>query len=429
VVLVLFCCFSPIDILSTKKHALWFLFEYQMVAAGNKNRVICFSCSKTFILLQQITHSMYIDFQNQLCSRLAAINNAGLFNNAGSIMSDRAVIETDGATILNFYNPDFLGQNVVNESITDRDSFASLERHLANLLNAESCLLFNSLADAYHAVSLQLVGRNDALIFDTPSQCQINATNYKSTKYKYHNTDIADIEKQLKMSQAQQNRILIIDAVNMATGAIAPLNQLFMLAEKYHCIVAVDQTFSAGIIGDNGGGVCELFGLAGKAEMEIGTLTKAFGCRSGAYIAGRKEIIDFLRQQYRLPSVASPVSPTDAASALDAIARLKENLQQRNYLQHITNYFIRKLYGLGFEIAPTQTNIMSVIVGNNLKAENMAQQLQKNGLLAMCLTNPLIDKDNARIVLQLSAQHSQKDIERAAEIFAKSAKAINYFGK
>lgn len=372
---------------------------------------------------------MYTDFQSQLRIKLAEISNAGLFRGK-NIISDKAVFEIDGEKIYNFRNPNFFASDyfyVDNQIDAAIDIFAELENRIAKLLNTESCLLLGSLSDVYQVISLQLFTRSDAIIFDTPSLYQLNAANCKATKYKFHNADLTDIEKQLKLSQAQQNRLLIVDAVSIASGNIVPLNQLFALADKYHSLVAIDQTYSAGLLGANGGGVGEVFELSGKAEIEIGTLTKAFNCKSGAYIAGRKEIIDFLRQQCNLPTLSAAISKNDAQNAISAINHLKENISQRNYLQQIANFAIRKFYGLGFDIAPTQTNTVSIIVGNNQKAELFAQYLQKSGVLTTCLTSPLIDKDNARIVLQFSAQHTQNDVEQVAEIFKKVAKTIRFF--
>lgn len=372
---------------------------------------------------------MYTDFQSQLRIKLAEISNAGLFRGK-NIISDKAVFEIDGEKIYNFRNPIFFASDyfyVDNQVDAAIDIFAELENRIAKLLNTESCLLLGSLSDVYQVISLQLFTRSDAIIFDTPSLYQLNAANCKATKYKFHNADLTDIEKQLKLSQAQQNRLLIVDAVSIASGNIVPLNQLFALADKYHSLVAIDQTYSAGLLGANGGGVGEVFELSGKAEIEIGTLAKAFNCKSGAYIAGRKEIIDFLRQQCNLPTLSAAISKNDAQNAISAINHLKENISQRNYLQQIANFAIRKFYGLGFDIAPTQTNMVSIIVGNNQKAELFAQYLQKSGVLTICLTSPLIDKDNARIVLQFSAQHTQNDVEQVAKIFKKVAKTISFF--
>ena len=372
---------------------------------------------------------MYTDFQDQLRSRLAAINDAGLFNERGTLMSGAAVIDTPQGQVLNFKSPDYL-DNQSDAAKTKAavaefgDNLASaLETKLAHLLGAESCLLFNSLTDAYAAISAQLLNRSDAIIYDTPSLYSFTTAVSRASKYKFHGTDLADLEKQLKLSQAQQNRLIVVDAVNIASGNIAPLNQIFALADRYRAMVAVDETNAAGIF-MNGGGASELLDVKGQAELTIGSLTKAFGCQSGAYIAGRREIIDYLRQPTGLPEFASPMTKTDMAAAISAIDSLPQNAAKRQYLLQITNYLIRKLYGEGFEIPPTQSAILAVMVGDNQKTELFARHLHRNNVLVTCLASPLIDSQNARIVVQLSASHTQEQIEQTAKIFGKVAREI-----
>lgn len=372
---------------------------------------------------------MYTDFQDQLHSRLAAINDAGLYNEHSTLMSGAAVIDTPQGQVLNFKSPDYLDNQFDDTKIEATmaeygDNLASvLENKLARLLGAEACLLFNSLTDAYVGISAQLLNRSDAIIYDTPSLYSFTTAVSRASKYKFHGTDLADLEKQLKLSQAQQNRLIVVDAVNIASGNIAPLNQIFALADKYRAMVAVDETHSAGIF-MNGGGASELLDVKGQAELTIGSLAKAFGCQSGAYIAGRREIIDYLRQPTSLPEYASPMTKTDMAAAISAIDNLPQNATQRQYLLQITNYLIRKLYGEGFEIPPTQSAILAVMVGDNQKAELFARHLHHNNVLATCLASPLIDSQNARIVVQLSTNHTQEQIERTAKIFGKIAREI-----
>ena len=372
---------------------------------------------------------MYTDFQDQLRSRLAAINDAGLFNERGTLMSGAAVIDTPQGQVLNFKSPNCLDNQpdtAKTEAVVAEfgDNLASaLETKLAHLLGAEACLLFNSLTDAYVAISAQLLNRSDAIIYDTPSLYSFTTAVSRASKYKFHGTDLADLEKQLKLSQAQQNRLIVVDAVNIASGNIAPLNQIFALADRYRAMVAVDETNATGIF-MNGGGASELLDVKGQAELTVGSLTKAFGCQSGAYIAGRREIIDYLRQPTGLPEFASPMTKTDMAAAISAIDSLPQNAVKRQYLLQITNYLIRKLYGEGFEIPPTQSAILAVMVGDNQKAELFARHLHRNNVLVTCLASPLIDSQNARIVVQLSASHTQEQIEQTAKIFGKVAREI-----
>lgn len=369
---------------------------------------------------------MYTNFQNQLRNKLANINNINTFNTQETIINREAIFTLGNQTFYNFRSPYYLN---IPPNNSQKGTIPQLETSIATLLSAESCILYNSITDAYCAIVTHLLNRNDAIIYDSPSTFSILgcAANCKPTKYKAHNTNIEDIEKQLKLSQAQQNRLLVIDAVNITSGNIAPLNQIFALTTKYNAIVAIDETHSAGIIGHNGQGVTELFGLEGISEISIGALNKSFGTNSGAYIAGRTEIIDWLRQQITPITSTTALPQSDIDTALSAITTLTTNEPDRKYLSQITNYFIKKLYCLGFEILPTQTPIFAIAFDDNQTAELFAQQLQKNNILVSCLSNPYVGKNSARIILQMSAKHSQKDIEIATELFKKAANAIKLF--
>ena len=362
---------------------------------------------------------MYTDFQNQLLSKLAAINDAGLFNECGTTMSGEAVINSDNDSLLNFRNPYPFQLNICpSEQSVKNASASSLEKKIANLLDAESCILYNSPADASCALANHLLDRTDALIYNSLGQFSMNggATFCRPTKYKYHGFDTLDIEKQLKLAQAQQNRLLIIDAVDIATGNIAPLNSIFELAAKYNAIVAIDQTLSAGIIGNSGRGICTLFDTDNTAEIQIGSLQN-LGTNSGAYIAGRREIIDLLRQRTSSIPASAPITTRDIAAAdasIDAIAGMNT---ERQYILQITNYFIKKLYCLGLEIPPTLSSRFAVMTGDSSTTEAIAETLAKKGVLVTALIAPHVSKDQCRLIISLSASHTKEDVEKAASVF------------
>lgn len=361
---------------------------------------------------------MYTDFRKQLQSKLAAINDAGLFNERGTIMSGKAVIDTDNSQMLNFRSPYPFQLNICpSEQYIKNASVATLEKKIANQLNADDCLLYNSPADAGCAIANHLLSRTDALIYNSLGQFAISGSPVfcRATKYKYHGFDAEDIEKQLKLAQAQQNRLLIIDAVDIATGNIAPLNRIFGLAAKYNALVAIDQTLSAGLIGKSGKGVCSLFDTNVTAEIQTGSLQN-IGC-NGAYIAGRREIVDFLRQQTSAFQTSAPITPRDIAATCATIDAIADMDTERQYILQITNYFIKKLYCLGLEIPPTQTSRFAVMTGDSDRTETIAETLAKKGVLVTALTTPHIAKDQCRLIISLSASHTKDDVEKAASVF------------
>lgn len=365
---------------------------------------------------------MYTDFREQLCSRLAAINDAGLYNSLGTLMSADAVIEIDGQKLLNFSTPAPFAlngrPNVGQDEGCQPETATALEARIARLLNADDCILYNSPSDADAALTNRLLGRADAVIYNSLSQFALSGgpTFCRATKYKYHGFDIDDIEKQMKLSQAQQNRLLIIDAVDLASGNIAPLNRILALAERYRAVVAIDQTLSVGLIGQGGRGVCSLFDDIDAPEIQTGTL-QHLGSNAGAYIAGRREIIDFLRQQPSGIQAAAPLTPQNISTACTAIDNIVQMDTERQYILQITNYFIKKLYCLGLEIPPTQTSRLAVVVGDSQNASLIASTLARKSVLVSVAAAPFVSKDDARLIISLSAKHTKDDIERAAEIF------------
>lgn len=373
---------------------------------------------------------MYTDFQNTLCDKLANITD--IYNEFGTIMSNDAVIDINGRKLLNFRNPDSLGlsNSFAVESAqhsvqgTNEGLTAELEKKIAHLLNTERCIIFNSQTDAHCALTNHLLDRTDAVIYGAVSQFSTtgSASICKPVKYKYHDS-IDDLEKQLKLSQAQQNRLLIVDAIDIATGSIAPFNQIMAVANRYKAVVAIDETLTAGTIGNNGQGVCDLFGQDINPEIKIGSL-RNFGCNCGAFIAGKREIIDWLRQQNAPATNSAPLTHSNLASSNVALDMCVQMNAERQYLLQITNFFIKKLYCLGFEIPPTQSYQFAIMVENSAKAEQLSATLAKNGILVSVLTTPFVGKDSARLIIRLSAKHTESDITSATEVFKKASQDI-----
>ncbi len=374
--------------------------------------------------------TMYTDFRNILCGKLAAVSD--IYNEFGTIMSNDGVIDINGNKLLNFRNPDSLGlsNSFAVESAqhstqgTNEELTAELEKKIAHLLNTERCIIFNSQTDAYCALTNHLLDRTDAVIYGAVSQFSTigNASICKPVKYKYHN-DIDDLEKQLKLSQAQQNRLLIVDAIDIATGSIAPLNQIMAVANRHKAVVAIDETLTAGAIGNDGQGVCDLFGQDINPEIKIGSL-RNFGCNSGAFIAGKREIIDWLRQQNAPATNSVPLTHSNLTALNVALDMCVQMNAERQYLLQITNLFIKKLYCLGFEIPPTQSYQFAIMVESSAKAEQLSATLAKNGVLVSVLTTPFVGKDAARLIIRLSAKHSESDITSATEVFKKAKQAF-----
>lgn len=377
---------------------------------------------------------MYTDFRNILCGKLAAVSD--IYNEFGTIMSNDAVIDINGRKLLNFRNPDSLGLSnsfaveSARQTANQQDNTSltrTLENEIAQNLSTKDCITYSSANDAYCAIVNHLLGRADAVIYGSFSHFAATGSPVacRPTKYKYHEFDLEDIEKQLKLSQAQPNRLLIIDAVNIATGCIVPLNRILALADKYKAIVAIDETDTMGLIGDKGQGICNLFGIEDCVEIHIGSLGN-LGCNGGAYIAAKQEIVDWMRQQPATVSHVPALPQSEISAAVTALSIAEQMNNERQYLLQITNYFIKKLYCLGFNIPPTQSATFAVTTDNSAKAEHFSAALAHNGVLVSTLASPFVGKEQARLIVKLSIKHTQNDIEHAADIFKATAHEINF---
>ena len=233
-----------------------------------------------------------------------------------------------------------------------------------------------------------------------------------------------DLEEQLKAAQAQRFRIVVTDGVFSMDGNVAPMDRICELAEKYDAMVMVDECHSAGVVGDTGRGVTELFNIRGKVDIITGTLGKAFGGAIGGFTTGRKEIIEMLRQRSRPYLFSNSLPPAVVGAGIRMFDMMDETTELQEKLHHNTDYFMEKMQAAGFDIKPTQSAICAVMLYDAKLSQEFASRLLNEGIYVIGFYFPVVPREQARIRVQLSAAHTQEHLDRAIAGFIKVGKAL-----
>jgi glycine C-acetyltransferase len=240
---------------------------------------------------------------------------------------------------------------------------------------------------------------------------------------------MADLENQLKLAQAQRFRLIVTDGVFSMDGNVAPLNKIVELADKYDAMVMVDESHSAGVVGEKGHGVTELYGLMGRVEIITGTLGKSFGGAIGGFTTGKKEIIELLRQRSRPYLFSNSIPPLVAAAGIKMIEMMTETNELQDKLHGNAEYFISRMTNLGFDIKPTKSAICAVMLYDAKLSQEFAARLLKEGIYVTGFYYPVVPKDQARIRVQLSAAHEREHLDKAIGAFEKIGKELGVLKK
>lgn len=280
--------------------------------------------------------------------------------------------------------------------------------------------------DANGGVFEPLLGAEDAIISDALNHASIidGVRLCKAVRYRYANADMEDLEKQLQAAQAQRFRLIVTDGVFSMDGNVAPLDKIMALAEKYDAMVMVDESHSAGVVGETGRGVTELYNKRGQVEILTGTLGKAFGGAIGGFTTGKKEIIDMLRQRSRPYLFSNSIPPMVAAAGVKMVELMSETNELQDKLHANTRYFIEKMQAIGFDIKPTQSAICAVMLYDAKLSQVMAAKLQEEGIYVTGFYYPVVPKDQARIRVQISAAHETEHLDKCIAAFTKVGKEL-----
>ena len=246
----------------------------------------------------------------------------------------------------------------------------------------------------------------------------------KAVRYRYANADMEDLEKQLKLAQAQRFRIIVTDGVFSMDGNVAPMDKIIELANKYDAMVMVDECHSAGVVGKTGRGVTELYNVRGQVDIITGTLGKAFGGAIGGFTTGRKEIIELLRQRSRPYLFSNSLPPAVVGASLEVFKMLKESDALHDKLVENVEYFREKMIAAGFDIKPTRSAICAVMLYDAPLSQVFAKKLLDEGIYVTGFYYPVVPKGQARIRVQVSAGHSRENLDKCVTAFVKVGKEL-----
>ena len=308
-----------------------------------------------------------------------------------------------------------------------QDIHKELEKKISKFLGTEDTILYAAAFDANGGVFEPLFSKEDAIISDELNHASIidGVRLCKAVRYRYANSDIADLELQLIKAQSQRNRVIVTDGVFSMDGYLAQLDKICDLAEKYDALVMVDDSHSTGFIGETGRGTHEHCGVMGRVDIITSTLGKALGGAMGGFTSGRKEIIEMLRQRSRPYLFSNSLSPAIVGAAIKVIDLLSSSLDLRNKLAENTKYFRTKMKDVGFEIKEGVHPIVPVMLYDAKLSQIMADKLLEEGIYVIGFFFPVVAKGQARIRVQISAGHSFSDLDKAITAFTKIGKELD----
>lgn len=392
---------------------------------------------------------MYGKIKDHLQKELESITEAGLFKSERIITSSQsAEIELEnGQKVLNFCANNYLGLSdhpqlieAAKEALDShgfgmssvrficgtQDLHKTLEQKIAAYFGTEDTILYAACFDANGGVFEPLLTAEDAIISDALNHASIidGVRLCKAQRYRYKNADMEDLEQQLVAAQDQRFRIVVTDGVFSMDGNVAPVDRICELAEKYDALVMVDECHSAGVVGETGRGVTELYNIRGKVDIITGTLGKAFGGAIGGFTTGKKEIIEMLRQRSRPYLFSNSLAPAVVGAGIRLFDMMDETTELQEKLHSNTDYFMEQMIAAGFDIKPTQSAICAVMLYDAKLSQNFATRLLDEGIYVIGFYFPVVPREQARIRVQLSAAHEPEHLDKAIRAFIKVGREL-----
>lgn len=394
---------------------------------------------------------MYDKFQKHLQNELNDIKDAGLYKNERIIItpqSSEIAVENVEGEILNFCANNYLGLSdnsrlidAAKKAMDNRgfgmssvrficgtqDLHKELEKEISKYFKTEDTILYAACFDANGGLFEPLFTEEDAIISDALNHASIidGVRLCKAKRFRYKNADMEDLERCLKEASNCRFKVIATDGVFSMDGNVAPLDKICELAEKYDALVMVDESHSAGVVGETGHGVAEKFGVYGKIDIFTGTLGKSFGGAMGGFTTGRKEIIDMLRQRSRPYLFSNSIAPSIVGASIEMFRMLGESNALHDKLMDNVTYFRDRMLEAGFDIKPTQSAICAVMLYDAKLSQEFAAEMQKEGIFVTGFYYPVVPKDQARIRVQLSAAHSKDQLDKAIAAFIRVGKKLD----
>jgi len=303
-----------------------------------------------------------------------------------------------------------------------------LEEKLARFKRVEAAIAYQSGFNANLAVIPALVGRDDVVFSDELNHASIidGCRLSGATSVRFQHCSPSSLEEKLKehfLAGSTRRALVVTDGVFSMDGDIAPLPELTEVAERFNALIMVDDAHGEGVLGDGGRGVVDHFHLHGRVDVEVGTLSKAFGV-VGGFVAGRRIIVDHLRQKGRPFLFSSALTPPDTAACSAAVDILELSDDPVRKLWSNTRYFKEKVAAAGFNTGASQTPITPVMLGDAKVAQEFSRRLFEEGVFAMAIGYPTVPLEKARIRVMISATHSETDLDFGIDKFVRVGKAL-----
>ncbi|OQY45333.1 MAG: glycine C-acetyltransferase [Anaerolineaceae bacterium 4572_78] len=382
-----------------------------------------------------------------ISEEIARLKENGLYNTIRTIESPMdAWVTIDGRKMLNFCANNYLGltnhprmrkaaQREIDKygigpgavrSIAGTMSLhVELEKRLAEFKHAEACITFQSGFAANIATIPALVSRGDIIFSDELNHASIidGCRLSRAKIVRVNHCDVDDLRKKIKETTEYNKRIIITDGVFSMDGDIAPLDKICDVAEEHGIPLMVDDAHGEGVLGKGGRGIVDHFDLHGRVQIEIGTLSKAFGV-VGGLVSGDKSIVEWLHQRGRPFLFSSAMTIPDVAACIEAVNILEESNELVDKLWKNGNYFKDSMQEMGFDVGQSTTPIVPVMLGEAPLAQKFSERLFEENLFAMSIVFPTVPRGKARIRVMNSAAHSQDDLDKALEIFKNIGKEL-----
>ena len=391
-----------------------------------------------------------MDYSGKIYQKtLKDIEAEGLYKQERIITTPQRVqISTDkGNEVLNFCANNYLGladhPDIISAAKAGLDQYGyglasvrficgtqelhkKLELKISDFFNSDDTILYTSCFDANGGLFETLLGPEDAIISDSLNHASIidGIRLSKAQRLRYKNSDMNDLELQLKKTKRARLRLIATDGVFSMDGYIAKLDEITNLAEKYDAMVMVDDSHATGFIGKTGRGSAEHCNVMNKIDIWTSTLGKALGGASGGFTTGRKHIIDLLRQRSRPYMFSNTVAPAIVAASLKVFDMLSSTTSLRDKLEKNTLYFREKMSSVGFDIKKGIHPIVPIMLYDAVLAQKMAAALLDEGIYVIGFFFPVVPKGEARIRVQISAGMEKSDLDKAIEKFSKVGKAM-----
>jgi glycine C-acetyltransferase len=391
---------------------------------------------------------MFDSYREQLQAELDGIRDAGTFKIERIIESPQsAAIKVPQGEVINFCANNYLGLAdnpeiiaAAKQAMDERgfgmasvrficgtlDLHKRLEQVISDFNGTEDTILYSSCFDANAGLFETILTDEDAIISDELNHASIidGVRLCKAERFRYANSNMAELEEILKRTQGHRRRLIATDGVFSMDGYLVKLDQICDLADRYNAMVMVDDSHATGYIGPTGRGTAEHFGVQGRVDIITSTLGKALGGASGGYTTGRKEIVAMLRQRSRPYLFSNTLTPSLTAAAVRTFEMLTATTALRDKLMDNTRYFRERLSECGFDILDGVTAIVPVMLYDAKLASSFADEMLSEGIYVIGFSYPVVPKGKARIRTQISAAHEREHLDRAVAAFEKVGRKL-----